>query len=361
MKRILCLIDGLGSGGAQRQLVGLAKLLKDKGYDVLFVWYHKYDFYRFFLEENGINYKQLETGNIFQKLIGINNTIREFRPDTVIAYIDGPTMGTCILKILGMKAQLIVSERNITRHLNSRMKIKFFLYRWADYVVSNSETQTNFIKKNFPSLSKKSLTIQNFVDTEAFTPPAHKMVDKGDDIEMLVVGRRTKQKNVLNFMRVIKKVQQNGIKLQVKWFGAKSDIEQSYQEEIEQVYNELDFGNTFLFYEPKQNIVEEYRTCDVFCLPSLWEGFPNVVCEAMSCGKPIICGNVSDNPYIVENGRNGLLFDPENIDDMVDKITQFCNLPLEQRKAMGEYSRALAIGKFSGENFVSKYISLIEN
>ena len=38
--KVLCLIDGLGSGGAQRQLVGLASLLKKEGYDVLVVYYH---------------------------------------------------------------------------------------------------------------------------------------------------------------------------------------------------------------------------------------------------------------------------------------------------------------------------------
>ena len=49
--KVLCLIDGLGSGGAQRQLVGLASLLKKEGYDVLVVYYHGDHFFVPFLKE----------------------------------------------------------------------------------------------------------------------------------------------------------------------------------------------------------------------------------------------------------------------------------------------------------------------
>ena len=51
--KVLCLIDGLGSGGAQRQLVGLASLLKKEGYDVLVVYYHGDHFFVPFLKEKG--------------------------------------------------------------------------------------------------------------------------------------------------------------------------------------------------------------------------------------------------------------------------------------------------------------------
>ena len=57
--KVLCLIDGLGSGGAQRQLVGLASLLKKEGYDVLVVYYHGDHFFVPFLKEKGIHYISL--------------------------------------------------------------------------------------------------------------------------------------------------------------------------------------------------------------------------------------------------------------------------------------------------------------
>ena len=55
MKKILCLIDGLGSGGAERQMTGLAVMLKEKGYSVDLVAYHKEkDFYVSLARKGGV-------------------------------------------------------------------------------------------------------------------------------------------------------------------------------------------------------------------------------------------------------------------------------------------------------------------
>ena len=60
MKRILCFIDSLGAGGAQRQLVNLAIGLKKRDYIVSFLVYHVDDFYLPILQENGIEISNLE-------------------------------------------------------------------------------------------------------------------------------------------------------------------------------------------------------------------------------------------------------------------------------------------------------------
>ena len=149
MKKILCLIDGLGSGGAQRQLVGLANLLKEKGYDVLFVWYHPSEFYRDFLEIKNIRYRQIEASNVFQKFLRIRKTIMDFQPEAIVSYIDGPNMAVCFMKMCGLKSRVIVSERAVLQKITPHQKRKFFFYRWADYIVSNAQEQTELIIYNF--------------------------------------------------------------------------------------------------------------------------------------------------------------------------------------------------------------------
>ena len=115
----------------------------------------------------------------------------------------------------------------------------------------------------------------------------------------------------------------------------------------------------FVFHAPISNIQEEYRKADVFCLPSLYEGFPNVLCEAMSCGKPVLCSRVYDNPNIVHEGENGLLFDPLNVDDMAATIERYLDLPQEQKDKMGRKSREIAVEMFSGESFIQKYVAIL--
>ena len=70
MKRIICLIDSLVAGGAQRQLVGLASLLKNKGYRVKVVTYYDYPFYLPFLQDNNVEYECLSCGrNVLKRLL----------------------------------------------------------------------------------------------------------------------------------------------------------------------------------------------------------------------------------------------------------------------------------------------------
>ena len=99
----------------------------------------------------------------------------------------------------------------------------------------------------------------------------------------------------------------------------------------------------------------------MFCLPSLFEGFPNVVCEAMSCGLPILCSNICDNPLIVEDGGNGILFSPYCAENIADAIIKYINLSEDKKVQMGVRSRELALEKFSSEVFIQKYIDLIES
>ena len=358
MKKVLCLIDGLGSGGAQRQLTGLAALLKNKGYDVLFVWYHSSEFYKGFLDENRVNYKQIHATNIFQKFWRVRKVISRFKPDVTISYLGGPNKATCFLKMLGLKSKVIVSERAVLQKIDRNQKIKFFLYHWADYIVSNAQEQTDLINRYFPSLHNKTVTIRNFVDTSSFVPSD--VAKDTDEIEMLVVGRLAPQKNIIRFMQTVKNVQNNGIPLSVKWIGGNSYGKEVFVKEMMTKYKEMSFGDTFKFLPPTNDILKEYQLCDVFCLPSLFEGFPNVVCEAMSCGKPILCSNVNDNAVIVHDKENGLLFNPQSIDDMTEKIMRFCKLSLNERIEMGMNSRKIALDNLSGESFVNKYIELIE-
>jgi len=361
MEKILCLIDGLGPGGAQRQLVGLANLLQLKGYGVLFVWYHPKDFYRQYLEEHNISYIQLKASNKLAKIFILRKAIKEYNPDVVISYLNGPSKIASILKMLGMDAKLIVSERAVLQNLSVSHRIKFHLYKWADYVVSNAQTQTNLIDDNFKNLRSKTVTIRNFVDTDYFAPSKSKEEPGDRSIRMLVVGRISKQKNILRFMQAVKEVLKNGIKLEVRWFGNVSVGQQVFANEVKATYETYKFDGAFEFYPATNNILKEYQACDAFCLPSLYEGFPNVVCEAMSCGKPVLCSDVDDNSFVVHHKENGLLFDPTSVDDMACKIRDFCLLSQNERIEMGRRSREIALKNFSGEEFVKKYIKLIES
>lgn len=362
MKKILCLIDTLGMGGAERQMIGLALFLKEKGYHVDLVTYYDHDFYAELVDRYEIGSVTLHVKDSrWLKLLAVKRHIKQAGGyDWVIAYKNGPAIICSMLKLMGAKFRLIVSERNTNQSLSCSDKMKFWFYRWADYVVSNAYAQEQFIKQNFAALSNKTVTITNFTDTDHFKPIA---APSNDKLVIMTAARVAKQKNILNYLAAIKCLKQKGYadKVHFDWYGDVQTGEEAYGEACRNKRIELGLEDVIEFHPATTNIVKHYQSCDVFCLPSIYEGFPNVVCEAMSCGKPIVCSRVCDNPHIVQDKKNGIFFNPTDVDSIYNGLRQIIEMPKEERLVFGRKSREIAEVLFSKEAFVQKYIKLIED
>ena len=242
MKRILCFIDSLGGGGAQRQLVGLAALLQKNGYKIKVITYYDLPFYLPFLKENQVDYELVSCKRgLFSRLKNIHNSIKSFSPDVVISYLDTPNIIACILKICRPKWKLIVSERNTTQTLSKRDKVKFFLYKYADCIVPNSYSQGDFISINYPHLKEKCTVITNFVDTKTFSPSDKR--PKDGQIRIIGVGRITRQKNLPVLIKALKIVRDKGLNIRVDWYGSQLG---SY-EECMCLINQYGLNNGFEF------------------------------------------------------------------------------------------------------------------
>lgn len=355
-KRILCLVDSLASGGAQRQLVGLASLLKGEGYQIKVVTYFDLPFYLSQLQENGVEYEYVacSTG-LVDRLRKLGRAIKQFNPDVVISYLDTPNVLACLLHIINRhRWKLIVSERNTTQTLSRREKIKFALYRFADSIVPNSFSQKDFITKHYPQYVDKCHVITNFVDTEVFSPMTKE--NDSDVLHIIGVGRILKQKNIPMLIEAVKTIRENGKNVRVDWYGEKFDT----YNECMLLITQYGLEGVFEFHEPCNNIIEKYRESDLFVLPSIYEGFPNVLCEAMSCGLPVIATDVCDNGRIVQHEKNGYLVHSGDTKELADRLLRFVELSPIQRKVMGDKSRCLAVDMFSKESFVKEYIKLFE-
>lgn len=355
-KKILCLIDSLASGGAQRQLTGLASLLKREGFEVKVIAYHDIPFYLPQLLKSGVDYEYVPCGvGLLDRLRKIGRAIKIFGPDVVISYLDMPNIIACILHITNRKRwKLIVSERNTTQNLSLRERIKFALYRFADYIVPNSYAQDYFIINNYPRYAPKCNVITNFVDTELFSPPPFKVCN--DVFRIIGVGRVSKQKNIPMLIKALKIVNEKDRKVRVDWYGNKFD---SYGVCI-RLIKDYKLEDIFVFHEASKGIINLYQQSDLFVLPSIYEGFPNVLCEAMSCGLPVIATDVCDNGRIVQNGENGYLISPNDSEGLADKLLLFMSMSSEQRMNMGTKSREIALELFSKDSFIKKYVDLID-
>lgn len=356
MKKILLITENLGSGGAERQICGLAAMLTKTGFPCRLITYVKNQFYEPFLRKNGVDYELVpELWNKKTRVFKAARYVRQYKPDVVISYLPSVNKTMCLAKLLN-GAKLIVSERNNNTGITRGDKIRFNLYRLADAIVPNSNSQGEFIRKNFPFLASKIHPIINFVDVTRFTPSAEFVQNEVQRI--VTVARYTEQKNVLTYMKAVRFVKDMGLRVHFDWYGDKKH-HPSYYLKIEELYRQLDISDYLTLHEPNQKIEEEYRKADIFCLPSLYEGYPNVVAEAMSCGLPVICSNVYENPYIVEEGVNGFLFNPEDPKDIARAIKKIIALSEEERWQMGMRNRQLCLERNTEEAFLKSYVELI--
>jgi len=91
----------------------------------------------------------------------------------------------------------------------------------------------------------------------------------------------------------------------------------------------------FLQLLPRKELIAEMKQADIFCLPSVVEGFGIATIEAMACGLPAVLADIPVNREITRNGQGAVLFQPESISDLAAKLKLIRRLyPKKQAEAL---------------------------
>lgn len=358
MKRITCFIDSLGAGGAQRQLVGLAAFLKEQGYDVSVAFYHNNCFYEDLLQRSGVPYVFLKKAEKTTfRIWHVARYLRKIKTDVVVSYLETPSICACVAKLFNHRFKLIASERSTTQHTGYKERIRFNLFRKADYVVPNAYAQEEYIKQAFPFLLDKVVTIPNFVDLDYFVPPTTRI--RREIPEVMVAASIKATKNTLGFIDAVVTLKEKGYRFHVSWYGLNEE-NKGYCDQCLEKIKRLGVGDCIELKEKTTQIKDCYQNADYFCLPSFFEGTPNVICEAMACGLPVACSDVCDNSKYVIERENGFLFNPKETSSMVTAFEHLFALSDEDYGQYCDRSRELALQKLSKDKFIKAYIKLIE-
>lgn len=355
MKRILLLIDNMGQGGAERQLSYLAIELKRAGCDVrLIKFYSGENFYGPDLIANGIEVETLSAGkSSLKRPFVIAKLVRQWHPDMVVAYKTGTALAACIANFFTC-FNLVVSERNTTQRLSRKERVKFFLYRFADHIVPNSFSQAELISKHFPKLMPRVTVITNMIDMDKFHPAVNHI--EGEILNIITAARIAPQKNVLNYLDAIALLRDRGVRAHFHWYGHLDN--KPYFTEVVDKQKELGLEDMIIFHGATQDIADLYRKMDIFCLPSLYEGFPNVLCEAMACGLPAVATAVCDSIRILTDSR--FQAEPSNPTSIADALERMITLTTKERSSIGKRNTERISGLCSAKAFSDKYLSLLD-
>jgi glycosyltransferase involved in cell wall biosynthesis len=173
---------------------------------------------------------------------------------------------------------------------------------------SNQQSGKVFIK------SFNSIVINNGIDQKKFNPKkTYKNIRQELGIKekatlVLFIARFTLQKQPLALIQAFAKALPSNPNLHLLMIG---DGDQK-QEAVELI-NKSGLKNNITLLPFRQDVPDVLAAADIFVLPSLWEGLPIGLLEAMAMGKAIIASNVDGTGEVIQNNKNGLLIDTSDL------------------------------------------------
>jgi glycosyltransferase involved in cell wall biosynthesis len=331
--KILLIIDHFGPGGAQRQMVELACGLKQRGHLVeMFVYFPQYDFFRARLDEHHIvvHEKPSGPGASIAVMRTLASLMRSGEFDVAASYLSTANIYAELARVAAPGTRLVVSERTSFHDDKSAIGslLRRLLHLLSDRVVANSETQAAWLMRT-PWLRHKVLCIYNGVDLGSFRPN-DSIPKSGRALRLLGVGRVGPEKNLLKLITALARFNDEfGFVPEVGWAGTR-DLSYSgrgYCDRIDELLESLPAVRQRWHWLGLQTDVPglllQYHA---LIHPSLYEGLPNSVCEALAAGMPVLASNVCDHPLLVADGVRGYLFDPGDPASIAAAIAKLANL-----------------------------------
>ena len=364
-KRILFLSPNLGrgGGGAERQIVTVACLLKETGCEVEFLCYAEGDFYAHILKEKQIPIFWYVLSNPLKRMLAIRQFVRRGHYNAVISFLETPNFLNNFAAIGGKRWKVITGERSAQERtfLSKKGKIFCWFQRFSDYIVCNSENAREMWMEYYPQYGDKLTTIYNSIILQ---PTTSSYVPKRDSkLHIVVAASYQYLKNaigVVEALALLNEAERN--RICVDWYG-KREIAligtKVYDECLAAIYK-YGLQEVIMLHEDTKDIHNRMNEADVVALFSRYEGLPNAICEGMMLGKPIIMTRVSDYKILVD-GTNGVLCEWDKPETIKEAFVKVMNLEQEELLQMGEYSRQKAEKLFRRETILQRWNCLIQN
>ena len=364
--RIMFFTISMHQGGAERQVYESAKLLDRKGHEVSVVLFDASDpFYEF--ESNSITITELDKTSKTSRRKSLATAIEETSPDVVVSFLERENM---YLGLYGLSKKsnvpLLIGSERINRPIYfSSVKWRFLMkmaYKGLHAVITNSEETAGVISEKLHFPAYRIYILRNLLDTDCFSPgsPERDLAEQYPQCKgkmtFLVPARISKQKNQKILVSVSKELIAGGVNNFC--FILAGNDSGAYAEELKKSIELEGLIDYFVLAGTVGNMPEMYKMSDFTVLPSIAEGFPNVVIESMACGRIPIATDVSDVKSIIADGKNGLVVEKESSAAIARSIVRLLSLKSESRKEMETQARESAM-EYGSENYYRNFMNII--
>lgn len=377
-KKILIFIQSLRIGGGAERIISYMtqKLSKKYNFHILTIQDYK-NLYPINAKYKTINEKSHSSIRELKSLLfySISRPFRIYKhikltsPDILISFLEFPNIYSIITKFLfRIKIPLIISIRcNPRLHYKEELRYLNFLIRalypskLVNKVITNSKGVEKILENDYKITKTKLKTIYNGIDLERINEMKYEKIFDHPELfynndvkKFITVGRLTKGKGHSDLIEAFSKVKDELPHSKLIIIG-----EGPLREELEKQIKIKGLKDDVFLLGSKKNPYKYLANSNIFVFSSKYEGFPNVLLEALACGLPIISTDCETGPReILEGGKNGFLIDIMDKEDLSSKML----LLARNEKLMKKYSKlSLERAEFFKINkLLKEWVELIE-
>lgn len=348
--KIMQFMPEFGLAGAEIMCENLTYSLIKRGHEVLVVslyTYHSVITDR--LEKNGVKviYLDKKPGIDFSLLKKIRNLIIREMPIGVIhthRYLLKYVMTAC----WGIDIKVVHTLHSIAKKENNKLDRKlnsFYFHQNNVKPVALSEEVKNTVIEEYKLNSYDVPIVYNGVPLERCIPKDGYMI--GNSFNIIHIGRFCQVKNHKSLVNSIVSLHSKYPQVLLHLYGD-GELKQNVLEQI----NNSNASEYIIYHGLTDNPYPYLHNADLFVLPSLYEGMPMTIIEAMGTALPIVASRVGGIPDMIEDEKEGLLCTPDSddIERCIDIIINDDNL----RASLGKAALASAY-KFSSEKMAEDY------
>ena len=360
--RILVVITGLGVGGAERLVTGLADHFTALGHEVLLVFFHgelELSPSHSSVRVETLSMERTPSG-VVSALWRFRKLITEFQPDVVNSHLVHANILTRLLRLVAPMPRLVSSAHNTNEQGRGRMLAYRLTDRLADISTNVSNEAVEAFEHQGALRPGRMVAIHNSIDIAVFTfnlaarerVRSELNLDKAVPL-LLAVGRLRESKDYPNLLRAFASLEGSPVQPQLAIVG-----DGPLRGELEVMAKSLGVADRVHFLGVRHDVPALMAASDVFVLSSAWEGFGLVAAEAMACERPVVatdCGGVRE---VVADA--GFLVPPRNSPALTEAMRRALCLSDGERERLGVAARARVVANFSLDAMANRYLAIYE-
>jgi len=359
---LILLIRDLGFGGAQRQLVTLAKGLHNTRFHITVVSFYGGPLASD-LESAGIPHLSIgkkHRWDLLGFIARLVRTLRSLKPGFIHSFLAESNLMALLMKPLCGFPKVIWGIRDSESDAHqwgllgkASFRLNCLLSPFADQIIANSETGRRWYQNHgFPKDDTHFEVIPNGIDTARFIPQPDLTPQ---DTVLGIIGRLNPMKDHPTFLRAAALVARQHPDVRFEVIG---DGPEHALKELQHLARDLGLASCVTWCPGQSDPETVYpRLTAIVSSSAYGEGFSNVLAEAMACGIPGIATDVGDAAIVL--GDTGFLCPPRNPAALAEAMTRFLDLPPAARASLGQQARQRIATHFTIPQMIQRTAALL--